>query len=140
MVQICLECESEYDFHRKSHRSIGGFMEVNSHITGPDLEGPRGHNPYHQATDLDTTAFFFVFRMARAANRRFSAQIWGLGVQKRGNRCDFAENPASLNFKLLCFFMRHLHKKCWPAQHLHAKSTKNRLQTLRFESQKPPNP
>ena len=49
---------------------------------------------------------FWWFRLARAANWRFSAQIWGLGVQKRGNRCDFAENPAFLNFKLLVFFMR----------------------------------
>ena len=31
-----------YDFHRKSHRSIGDLMGVNSHITGPDLEGSRG--------------------------------------------------------------------------------------------------
>ena len=49
---------------------------------------------------------FLRFRLARAANRRFSAQIWGFGVQKRGNRCDLAENPAFLNFKLLFFFMR----------------------------------
>ena len=42
-----------------------------------------------------------------------------------------------------CFFHEnsiHLNKKCWPAQHLRAKSTKNILQTLRFESQKPPFP
>ena len=36
----------------KSHRSIGDFMGVNSPITGPILEGSRGYNPYHQATDL----------------------------------------------------------------------------------------
>ena len=52
MVQICLECESEYDFHRKSHRSIGGFMGVILPITGPILEGPRGQNPYCCIADL----------------------------------------------------------------------------------------
>ena len=30
-------------------------------------------------------------------------RFWGFGVQKRGNRCDFAGNPAFLNFKLLVF-------------------------------------
>ena len=34
-----------HHFRRKSHRSIGDFMGVNSHMTGPDLEGPRGQNP-----------------------------------------------------------------------------------------------
>ena len=30
-------------------------MGVNSHITRPDLEGPRGQNPYYCVADLDDT-------------------------------------------------------------------------------------
>ena len=32
--------------------SIGDFMGVNSHIAGPDLEGPCGQNPYCCIADL----------------------------------------------------------------------------------------
>ena len=51
----------------KSHRSIGEFMGVNSPITGPILEGSRGYNPYHQATDLVEAR---VGRIWRDANCR----------------------------------------------------------------------
>ena len=53
-------------------------------MEAPILEGPRGHNPYHQATDLDTTAFFFIFRLASAANRGFCDDFAWPGLQIGG--------------------------------------------------------
>ena len=52
----------------KSHRSIGHFVGVNSPITGPILEGSRGYNPYHQATDLDDTALWRTDPMTRTSD------------------------------------------------------------------------
>ena len=108
--------------------------------------------------------------MARAANRRFfndfawpELQIDGCLMISLGQGCKSAvlgpnlgiwrpENEEivliSLKIQLFgissCWFFHensiHLNKKCWPAQHLRAKSTKNILQTLRFEPQKPRNP
>ena len=60
-------------------------------IAGPILKGPRGHNPYHQATDLDTTAFFFIFRLASAANRRFFDDFAWPGLQIGGFRPRFGD-------------------------------------------------
>ena len=39
----------------QSHRSIREFMGVNSPITGPILEGPRGQIPYLSYPDLTDT-------------------------------------------------------------------------------------
>ena len=84
---------------------------------------------------------FWWFRLARAANRRFWTQIWGFGVQKRGNRCDFAENQL---FWILscCFCSWEFHTfeqkmlACTaPTRKIHEK----KLQTLRCEPQKPRN-
>ena len=60
-------------------------------MAGPILEGPRRHNRYHQATDLDTTLFFFIFRLARAANRRFFDDFAWPGLQIGGFRPRFGD-------------------------------------------------
>ena len=54
----------------QSHRSIGEFMEVNSPITGPILEGPPAQIPYLSYPDLGEAAACRIWRRWRDADFR----------------------------------------------------------------------